>query len=85
MSTNDDEVDQTARLNRQRLTIARPPDGALQEAANKAMAVRENMARLRELRLAKEAQDRQKSQSATNPQKQNRESDRKHPDKSGHF
>ena len=56
MSTNDDEVDQTARLNRQRLTIGQPPDGALQEAANKAMAVRENMARLRELRLAKEAE-----------------------------
>lgn len=45
-----------ARLNRQRLAAE---DGAkaLEEAAKKAADVRTNMARLRELRLAREAQE----------------------------
>jgi hypothetical protein len=48
--------EQSARLERQRLAVE---DGlkALQEVANRAIAIRENMARLRRLRLAKEAQD----------------------------
>ena len=54
MATNND--DQTARLNRQCLTIGQRPDDTLQEAENKARAVRENMTRLRQLRLAKEAE-----------------------------
>ena len=46
--------EQTARLERQRLAAE---DGAkaLQEVAERSVAVRENMARLRALRLAKEA------------------------------
>ena len=47
---------QTARANRERLVTTGRPTEALQEVANKATAVRENMARLRELRLAKEAE-----------------------------
>jgi hypothetical protein len=52
---NDPSPEQLARLNRQRLAV---PERAeiKEEAASKAIAVRENMARLRELRLAKEAQ-----------------------------
>ena len=52
---SDPSPEQLARLNRQRLAV---PERAeiMEEAANKAIAVRENMARLRELRLAKEAQ-----------------------------
>jgi len=48
--------EQSARLERQRLAAE---DGlkALQEVANRAIAIRENMARLRRLRLAKEAQE----------------------------
>ena len=47
--------EQAARLERQRLAAE---DGAkaLQEVASRAIAIRENMARLRSLRLAKEAQ-----------------------------
>jgi hypothetical protein len=47
--------ERAARLERQRLAAE---DGAkaLQEVANQAIAIRENMARLRSLRLAKEAQ-----------------------------
>ena len=47
--------EQAARLERQRLAAV---DGvkALQEVASRAIAIRENMARLRSLRLAKEAQ-----------------------------
>lgn len=48
--------EQSARLERQRLAAE---DGlkALQEVANRAIAIRENMARLRRLRLAKEARE----------------------------
>ena len=47
--------EQAARLERQRLAAV---DGvkALQEVASRAIAIRENMARLRSLRLAEEAQ-----------------------------
>ena len=47
--------EQAARLERQRLAAE---DGvkALQEVASRAIAIRENMARLRSLRLAEEAQ-----------------------------
>jgi hypothetical protein len=41
-------------MNRER--VAGEREGVLYEEANKATAIRENMARLRELRLAKEAQ-----------------------------
>ena len=49
-------AEQTARLERRRLAAE---DGsiALQEAAERAIAIRENMARLRALRLAKEARE----------------------------
>jgi len=46
--------EQAARLERQRLA-AEDGSKALQEVAERAVAVRENMARLRALRLAKEA------------------------------
>jgi len=46
----------TARANRERLAVAQP-EAVMEEEANKAVAVRQNMARLRELRLAKEAQE----------------------------
>ena len=48
--------EQSARLERQRLA-AEDGSKALQEVANRAIAIRENMARLRRLRLAKEAQE----------------------------
>jgi hypothetical protein len=47
---------QTAKANRQRLARAER-EAVLQEIAKQEIAVRENMARLRELRLAKEAQE----------------------------
>ena len=46
---------QTAKMNRERLAVAEPA-AITEEVAKKAIAVRENMARLRELRLAKEAE-----------------------------
>jgi hypothetical protein len=46
---------QTAKANRERLFSQ--PAAILEEEAKKATAVRQNMARLRELRLAKEAQE----------------------------
>jgi hypothetical protein len=56
MSTPADESSrQNAKINRERLAAARP--AILDEEAKRATAVRENMARLRELRLAKEAQE----------------------------
>jgi len=45
---------QTAKMNRERLAVTERP-AILDEEAKKAIAVRENMKRLRELRLAKEA------------------------------
>jgi len=53
--TNPPSPEQAARLERQRLAAE---DGAkaLQEVASRAIAIRENMARVRSLRLAKEAQ-----------------------------
>jgi hypothetical protein len=47
--------EQTASMNRQRLAVAERAE-VMEEAERKATAVRENMARLRELRLAKEAE-----------------------------
>ena len=47
---------QTARANRERLAPVEPPV-IIQEIAKRASDVRTNMARLRELRLAKEAQE----------------------------
>jgi hypothetical protein len=49
------ELSQTAKANRDRLFVERA--AILDEEAKKAVAVRQNMARLRELRLAKEAQE----------------------------
>jgi hypothetical protein len=46
---------QTAKANRERLFSQ--PATILEEEAKRATAVRQNMARLRELRLAKEAQE----------------------------
>ena len=48
-------ADPAAKANRERLFAERPT--ILEEEAKKANAVRANMARLRELRLAKEAQE----------------------------
>jgi hypothetical protein len=62
----DSSTDQTARMNRERLTIPQRSDDGLQEAVKKAMAVRENMSRLRELRLAREAQEARTEISAGN-------------------
>ena len=47
-------LQQSAKANRDRLFVDRAP--ILDEEAKKATAVRQNMARLRELRLAKEAE-----------------------------
>ena len=47
--------EQTASMNRQRLAVAERAE-VMEEADRRATAVRENMARLRELRLAKEAE-----------------------------
>jgi hypothetical protein len=55
---------QTAKANRDRLFIERA--AILDEEAKKANAVRLNMARLRELRLAKEAQEARTKISANN-------------------
>jgi hypothetical protein len=49
------EPSQTSKANRDRLFVERA--AILDEEAKKAVAVRQNMARLRELRLAKEAQE----------------------------
>ena len=46
----------TARANRERLAVAQP-EAVMEEEAKKAVVVRQNMARLRELRLAKEARE----------------------------
>jgi hypothetical protein len=54
--TKSPSPEQAARLERQRLA-AEDGSKALQEAANRAIAIRENMARLRRLRLTKEAQE----------------------------
>ena len=48
--------EQAAKLERQR-RAAEDGSKAMQEAAARAVAVRENMARLRQLRLTKEAQE----------------------------
>lgn len=53
--TGEPSPEQIAKLNRQRLTKL-DERAALEEAARDAAAVRKNMARLRELRLAKEAE-----------------------------
>ncbi|HVI64246.1 MAG TPA: hypothetical protein VM910_16920 [Bradyrhizobium sp.] len=67
--------EQTARLERQRLAAE---DGAkaLQEVAERSVAVRENMARLRALRLAKEAKA-VRTRTATENQRPNSRRDRR--------
>ena len=54
-NTGEPSPEQIAKLNRQRLT-RQDERAALEEVAKEAIAVRKNMARLRELRLAKEAE-----------------------------
>lgn len=46
---------QTAKMNRERLAVERA--AVMGEEEKRAIAIRQNMARLRELRLAKEAQE----------------------------
>ena len=54
--TGEPSPEQIAKLNRQRL--ARQDErAAMEEVAREAIAVRKNMARLRELRLAREAEE----------------------------
>jgi len=56
---NDDQersLGQAAKMNRERLAVAHR-EVVMQEEAKKAVDIRQNMARLRELRLAKEAQE----------------------------
>ena len=73
---------QSARMNRQRLAPLERP-AIMEEIDKKAADVRANMARLRELRLAKEAQEVRTEISAGNqPTKAKRKSGS---DKSGHF
>jgi hypothetical protein len=55
----------TAKMNRERLARAER-EAIMEEEAKKAVATRENMARLRELRLAKEAQEVRTEISASN-------------------
>ena len=64
-----ESASQSARMNRQRLAPLERP-AIMEEIDKKAADVRANMARLRELRLAKEAQEVRTEISATNPQKQ---------------
>jgi hypothetical protein len=52
----DEPSRQTAKMNRERLAVTQRP-AIPDEEAKKATAVRENMKRLRELRLAKEVQE----------------------------
>jgi hypothetical protein len=67
-NTGELSAEQIAKLNRQRLARQ---DGlaALEEVAREAMAVRKNMARLRELRLAKEAEEQAHSATKKQPRK----------------
>jgi hypothetical protein len=69
-----DSAPQSAKANRERLFAERPT--ILDEEAKKTNAVRANMARLRELRLAKRRRFGRKSHPPTNLQKQNRKDDR---------
>ena len=55
----DESSRQTAKMNRERLASLERP-AIMEEEAKKAIAIRQNMARLRELRLAKVAQTVQK-------------------------
>jgi hypothetical protein len=68
-STSEPSPEQTAKLNRQRLA---KQDGreAMEEAARDAIAVRKNMARLRGLRLAREAEEQAPSEVKGNRTKQ---------------
>ena len=56
---------QAAQANRERLAVAHR-EGVMQEEAEKAADVRQNMARLKEQRLAKEAQGARKAISKAN-------------------
>jgi hypothetical protein len=60
--------EQTARLERQRLAVEEGTK-ALQEVAERAIAIRENMVRLRALRLAKEAGAKQSNAQPTEPRR----------------
>jgi hypothetical protein len=65
---NDDQersLRQAAKMNRERLAVAHR-EVVMQEEAKKAVDIRQNMARLRELRLAKEAQELRTEISKTN-------------------
>jgi hypothetical protein len=52
-------------MNRERVARAEP-EAIMEEVAKKAVAIRDNVARLRELRLAKEAQEVRREISASN-------------------
>ena len=66
----------TAKMNRERLARAES-EAIMEEEAKKAVAIRNNMARLRELRLAKEAQEVRTEISTSNQtKKQSRKEDR---------
>ena len=65
---NDDQersLRHAAKMNRERLAVAHR-EVVMQEEAKKAVDIRQNMARLRELRLAKEAQELRTEISKTN-------------------
>ncbi len=55
MNRYDEPSRQTAKMNRERLAVERA--AVMDEEAKRAIAIRQNMARLRELRLVKEAQE----------------------------
>jgi hypothetical protein len=57
--------EQTASMNRQRLAVAERAE-VIEEAERTATSVRENMARLRELRLAREAETPTQAMRASN-------------------
>ncbi len=56
IDTQERHLRQAARENRERLAVAHR-DVVMEEQAKKALDVRQNMARLKELRLVKEAQE----------------------------
>ena len=67
-NTGEPSLEQIAKLNRQRRAKL-DERAALEEVARDAVAVRKNMARLRELRLAKEAEERVASEGQRKPKK----------------
>ena len=67
-NTGEPSLEQIAKLDRQRLAKL-DERAALEEVARDAVAVRKNMVRLRELRLAKEAEERVASEGQRKPKK----------------